>query len=524
MTRSSSVACGTVEIEVVGDLDFGNSTGQRATFLFHPEHCQQSAGLERSLSFPSSYRRGSMYRCGSIPNMTHKTMAPIILFWNSRGWAGSMSQTEIVIAGGGFAGVNTALELEKVLKGKTDVSITLLNSENFFLFTPMLPETGASSIGTRHIVSPLRKLLRRARFAEVTVDSIDLASRTVRARHSLTGSDREFHYDHLVLALGGVTNYFGIPGAAENTITFKTLGDAIYVRNHTIDKLEEAAVEPERAAELLTFVVVGGGLTGVEVSGALNDFVRDVARYYPEIDRQQIGVKLLEAGPRLMPEMNPDLASFAQRVMQDRGVDVRTSTKVTRIEIDGLELSTGERIGAHTIIWAAGVAPNPLIASLDLPKDERGRLLVDEYLQVKGVAGVWALGDCANIADPETGGSYPPTAQHAEREGKRAARNIAAALGIGARRPFEYRTMGQLALVGERTGVADVMGYRFEGFVAWFMWRTYYLVRIPLLEKRIRVVLDWTLDLFFSRDLVQLAVTRERRLAAQPPTVLSARE
>jgi NADH:ubiquinone reductase (H+-translocating) len=423
-------------------------------------------------------------------------------------------ETNIVIIGGGFAGLYTALELEKLLKRKDDVTVTLLNSENFFLFTPMLPETGASSISTRHIVSPLRKLLRRTRFREVTVESINLDSRVVYARHSLTGAALEFAYDHLVLTLGGVTNYFGVSGAQEGTIPFKTLGDAIYVRNHTIDKLEEAAVEPERSSELLSFVVVGGGLTGVEVSGALNDFVRDAARYYPEIDPKQIRVMLIEAGPRLMLEMKEELATFAEKVMRKRGVDVRTETSVVKVEKDCLELSTKERIRTQTIIWSGGVAPNPLIAALDLPK-ERGRIRVNQYLEVDGRAKVWALGDCAHIPDPRTGKPHPPTAQHAVREGKLAARNIAASLGIGKRQPFDYKTMGQLAIVGERAGVADVMGYRFSGLFAWFLWRTYYLMRIPQLEKKVRVVLDWTLDLFFTRDLVQLRVTRERGLVAE---------
>jgi NADH dehydrogenase len=422
-------------------------------------------------------------------------------------------QSNVVIIGGGFAGLYTALGLEKLLKHEDRITVTLLNSENFFLFTPMLPETGASSIATRHIVSPLRKLLRRTRFAEVTVEAINLDSQVISARHSLTGCALEFSYDHLVLTLGGVTNYFGVPGAAEHSIPFKTLGDAIFVRNHTIDKLEEAAVEPEREDELLTFVVVGGGLTGVEVSGALNDFVRDAAEYYPEIDRKRIRVMLVEAGPRLMLEMNEKLAMFAEQIMRKRGIDVRTQTSVVKIDESGFELSTGERISTQTIIWGAGVAPNPLIATLDLPK-ERGRIRVNECLEVEGRTNVWALGDCAHIPDPRTGKPHPPTAQHAVREGKLAARNIAASFGIGKRRPFDYKTMGQMAIVGERTGVADVMGYRFSGIFAWFLWRTYYLNRIPQLEKKIRVVLDWTLDLFFSRDLVQLAVTRERRLVA----------
>ncbi|MFP5260822.1 MAG: NAD(P)/FAD-dependent oxidoreductase [Blastocatellia bacterium] len=432
-------------------------------------------------------------------------------------------QGNVVIIGGGFAGLYAALGLERLLRREPGVTVTLLNSENFFLFTPMLPEAGASSISTRHIVSPLRKLLRRTRFAEVTVEAINLDSRVISARHSLTGAALEFGYDRLVLTLGGVTNYFGVPGAAEHSVPFKTLGDAIYVRNHTIDKLEEAAVEPERGDELLTLVVVGGGLTGVEVSGALNDFVRGAAEYYPEIDRERIRVMLVEAGPRLMPEMNEELAAFAEKVMRERGVDVRTRTSVVKVGDGGVELSTGERIPTQTLIWSAGVAPNPLIATLDLPK-ERGRIRANEYLEVEGHANVWALGDCAHIPDPRTGKPQPPTAQHAVREGKIAARNIAASFGRGERRRFDYKTMGQMAIVGERTGVADIMGHRFSGLFAWFLWRTYYLNRIPQLEKKVRVMLDWTLDLFFSRDLVQLAVTRDRRLMSETRSVTPALE
>jgi NADH:ubiquinone reductase (H+-translocating) len=432
-----------------------------------------------------------------------------------------MSASHIVIVGGGFAGLYTALELEKRLKHERDVTVTLLNSENFFLFTPMLPEAGASSIGTRHIVSPLRKLLRRTRFAEVEVAGIDFDGQTVSARHSLTGAWREFHYDYLVLTLGGVTNYFGIPGAADFALPFKTLGDAIYVRNHTIDMLEEAAVEPEHADELLTFAVVGGGLTGVEVVGQINDFVREAVDYYPEIDPRKIRVMLVEAGPRLIAEMNEKLAAFAEKVLIKRGVEVRKNTAVVRVEQNHFVLATGEQIPTRSVIWGAGVAPNPLLAGLNLPK-ERGRLRVNEYLEVEGARNIWALGDCAYILNPKTGKPHPPTAQHAVREGKRAARNIAALFGRARRQPFDYDTMGQMAIVGERTGVADVMGLRFSGYFAWFLWRTYYLMRIPQLEKRLRVVLDWTLDLFFNRDLVQLAVSRERRLVAKATPVYPA--
>lgn len=425
-----------------------------------------------------------------------------------------MPAKRIVIVGGGFGGLNTALGLETLLGG-AQATVSLLSRENFFLFTPMLPEVTSSSVGTRHIVSPLRKILRKTRVAAVTVEGIDLEKREVVGRHSVTGATLCFEYDLLVLALGGVTNYFGVPGAREHSMPIKTLGDAIYVRNHVIDMLEQAAVEPEKAEELLTFVFVGGGLTGVEVCGAINDFVREAITYYPEVERSRIRVALVEAGDRLMPEMNEQLATFAERVLINRGVEVMTQVSVTRVEPDKVALSTGDAIRTRSLVWAAGVSPDPLLASLDVPKDERGRIRTNRFLEVKGLQEVWALGDCASIPNPATGKAHPPTAQHAVREGKVLARNVAASLTGRAPRPFEFKSLGQMALVGERTGVADVMGHHFSGFFAWFLWRSYYLMRIPMFEKRLRVVMDWTLDLFFSRDLVQLAVTRGRAIRAR---------
>lgn len=424
-----------------------------------------------------------------------------------------MPAKRVAILGGGFGGLNTALELEKLL-APTEASVLLLSGENFFLFTPMLPEVASSSVGTRHIVGPLRKILRKTRVAEVTVGGIDFANREVVGRHSVTGAPLSFEYDLLVLALGGVTNYFGVPGAREHSMPVKTLGDAIYVRNHVIDMLERAAVEPEADEDLLTFVFVGGGLTGVEVCGAINDFVREALNYYPEIERSRMRVILIEAGDRLMPEMNEQLAAFAERVLTERGVEVIRKVSVTRVDSDRVLLSTGDAIRTRSLVWAAGVAPDPLIASLDIAKDERGRVRVNSFLEVEGLQDVWALGDCASIPNPATGKVYPPTAQHAVREGKLTARNIAARLAGRSPRAFEFKSFGQMALVGERTGVADVLGHHFSGFFAWFLWRTYYLMRIPLFEKRLRVVMDWTLDLFFSRDLVQLAVTRGRAIEA----------
>jgi NADH dehydrogenase len=438
--------------------------------------------------------------------------------------------TRILILGGGFGGIYTALELERMLGRSDGIEVTLVNRDNFFLFTPMLHEVAASDLDLTHIVNPIRKLLKRVRFFAGEAESIDLTRRLVRVWHGEDRHPHELPYDHLVLALGSVTNYYGLPGLAERAMTMKSLGDAIALRNRVIGNLEEADFECCAAVRepLLTFVVAGGGFAGVETAAAIDDFAREALLFYPNLAAGDIRTVLVHSGQVILPELTEKLGRYAQRKLMARGVDVRLGLKVIEQASDHVRLSDGSTIRSCTLVWTAGTAPNPILASLPCAL-ERGRVCVSETLEVPGWPGVWALGDCAFIPDPRTGSPHPPTAQHAIREGRTLARNIMALIRgrspIQRRpakplRPFRFTTIGQLASLGRRTGVASILGVNFSGFLAWWLWRTIYLAKLPRLEKKLRVALDWTLDLFFTKDLVQYQTSRSplvpRRDARSP--------
>lgn len=410
--------------------------------------------------------------------------------------------TRVVILGGGFGGIYTTLGLDKAAKD-LDLDVTIVNRDNFFLFTPMLSEIATGGIDTRHSVNPIRRMFKRARFIEGEVEGVDFASRTIGVR---LPSEEVTHlpYDHLVFALGSVPNFFNIPGVEEHSISLKSLADAIVLRNQVIQRLEVADVcDPAGRAELLTFVVGGGGLAGIELAGDLNDYVRGAARAYPNVSPFDIRVIILEAGPRLMAELSASLGEFARRKLIERGVDVRLNTPLQQATANSVTAG-GVEIKTRNLCWTAGIAPTPFVERLGIPL-ERGRIPTDQAMRVVGVPNVWALGDIAHIPDGR-GGFYPATAQHAVREGSRLAQNILHVIKGREPKPFRYRTMGMLATVGHNVGVAESFGIKISGFPAWFMWRTYYLLRLPRVEKRIRVLLDWTLDLFFPRDIVQLKV------------------
>jgi len=417
--------------------------------------------------------------------------------------------TRILILGGGFGGLYAALELEKKLARDPDVEVTLVNRENFFLFTPMLHEVAASDLDVTHIVNPVRKLLRRVRFFDGDVEGIDLERRRVVVSHGAEHHHHELEFDHLVIALGAITNFFNLPGLEERALTMKTLGDAIALRNRLIAHLEEADFECSIGVrpDLLTFVVAGGGFAGVETIAAVNDFLREAVEFYPHLTEEMIRAVLVHPGPVILPELDPKLGVYAQKKLAERKVEIRVNTKVAGITDRGVALSDGTLIRTSTLVWTAGTTPNPLLATLPCRK-ERGRLLVDEYLQAPDWPGVWALGDCALVPDRKTGKPFPPTAQHALREGKVVAQNIAAAVRGGPPKPFTFSAIGQLASIGRRTGVANILGVNFSGFIAWWLWRTIYLSKLPRFEKKLRVALDWTLDLLFSKDLVQFLTLR----------------
>ena len=418
--------------------------------------------------------------------------------------------TRIVVLGGGFAGIYAVMELERLLGRDSDVEITLVNKDNFFVFTPMLHEVAASDLDLTHIVNPIRKLLRHTAFFHGDVLGIDLEDKAVMVAHGVEGSHpHRLEYDHLVLALGAVTNFFGTPGLAERAFTMKTLGDAIALRNRIIDSLEEGDFEccPTVRRRMLTFVVAGGGFAGVETVAAVHDFLRDALHHYPHLQPSDIRVVLVHPGAVILPELSERLGRYAQTKLAARGIELHLETKVKGFSGDGVELSDGTTIETANLVWTAGTAPHPLIAQLACVKD-RGRVVVDEFLQVPDWSGVWSLGDCACVPDKATGLPYPPTAQHASRQGKVVAHNIRAAIRGGRKRAFAFKTLGQLAAIGRRTGVANILGINFSGFAAWWMWRTIYLLKLPRFERKVRVALDWTLDLLFTKDLVQCPTGR----------------
>src|SRR6201997_762613 len=422
---------------------------------------------------------------------------------------GSQKKTRILILGGGFAGLHAAIHLDDTLARDPDVEITLVNRDNFFLFTPMLHEVAASDLDLTNIVNPVRKLLRRISFFAGEVETINLERKLVTVSHGFDHHHHELPYDHLVIGLGSITNFFNLPGLEQRALTMKSLGDAIHVRNRLIAHLEEADTECSAALRrpLLTFVVAGGGFAGGETIAGINDFIREAVHFYTNLREDMLRVVLVHPGNVILPELGEKLGRYTEKKLAERGVEIRVNTRVIGVTDSGVQLSTDEQIESKALIWTAGTSPNPVLESLPCVK-ERGRLKVDEMLRVPDRPGVWALGDCALVPDIKTGQYHPPTAQHALREGKTLAKNLIASVRGGTLKPFSFSTIGQLAAIGRRTGGAKIFGLNFSGFTAWWMWRTIYLSKLPRFEKKLRVALDWTLDLLFTKDLVQFQTLR----------------
>jgi NADH dehydrogenase len=411
-------------------------------------------------------------------------------------------QTRIVILGGGFGGVYAARYFEKAIAADPTVEVTLVSRENFLLFTPMLHEVAAGDLDLSDIVCPLRKMLKRVGFLQAEVDGINLEARQISLTYGLHCERRVLTYDHLIIALGSESNFFNLPGVGERALTMKSLGDAFLLRNHTLGTLEMATLTDDAAAQgaMLTFVVAGGGFAGVETIGALNDFVREAITYYPALAKAEPRLVLVHPSPVILPELDDSLGRYAQTKLASRKVEIRTDTRVTAFSECGVELSNGEILPTQTLVWTAGVNPPGVLQSLPVKK-EKGRIVVNETLEVPGFPGVWAVGDCAWI--PRTGKAHPPTAQHALREAVCCAKNVVAALRGSQKAAFRFSSLGQLATIGHRTGVANVLGLRLSGFLAWWLWRTIYLAKLPTFEKKLRVALRWTLDFAFPRDLTQ---------------------
>ena len=423
----------------------------------------------------------------------------------------------VLVLGGGFGGVFAARELERLKRTGAPIDITLISRENFFLFTPMLHEVAASDLDITHIVSPLRTLLHHSNILVGEVESIDLDCRRVVVSHGFERHAHEIQYDHLIVALGSVTNFYGLPGLEAHALTMKTLADAIHLRNRVIATLEEAETECSADDDgLLTFVVAGGGFAGVETLGALNDFVREALRFYPRLQTRPVRMVLVHAGAEILPELGDTLGAYARKKLTQRGLDVMTNARVAGVTREGVHLADGRFVPTRMVVWTAGTSPHPLLGYLPCRTD-RGRIVVDATLRVPGRPDVWAVGDCAVIPDRRTGKPCPPTAQHAIREARTAARNVVAVLENRPARPFAFRTLGQLAAIGRRTGVARILGVNFSGFVAWWLWRTIYLGKLPRLEKKVRVALDWTLDLMFAKDFVQFLTVRGPVVSGDDP-------
>lgn len=423
----------------------------------------------------------------------------------------------IVVLGGGFAGVECTRHLEDYFKHDSDIELVMVSEDNFLLFTPLLPQVASGMIETRHAITSLRTIISKTRFYEGRIKNIDPYGKIVNLWGTAEKRGISLHYDFLVVALGSESNYFGMADVEKNAYSMKTLNDAVMLRNRIIDMLEQAENEenPILRKGMLTFVVVGAGFAGVETAGEIRDLLSDVTKHYPHINDNDVRVIILEALSNILPGFQESLAKFTNKKMQERGIEIRLKTAVT--SFDGDEVKTkklngeDEKIDAirtKTLIWTAGVTPVNTIKR-SLFKTERGMIIVNEYLQVQDFPGVFAIGDCALFINPETKRPFPPTAQLAEAMAKVASHNLKALITSSTKQKFTYKPKGQMAIIGKRTGIATILGINTAGFWAWLIWRNVYLKKIPKWDKRVRVLIDWTVDLFFGRDISRLKLFKK---------------
>lgn len=420
----------------------------------------------------------------------------------------SSSSPRIIILGGGIGGLTATRRLERLFRRHPAAEITLISRDNFFLLSPLLFEACSGVLEFRHCAQPIRPCLRRSHFIEATVEGVDVQRHVVHARVPEGGS-LELLYDHLIVALGAVTNTTLIPGS-EHARTFKTVADALLLRNHLIERFERAEVEanPSRRAQMLSIVIVGGGLVGMELLGELTAFAADILRYYPRIPPDELRFTLFEAGDRLLPESTPILAEYATRLLRARGAALHPATPVRAIE-PGVVHWAGGTIAADTIVLAAGTRPSQVTAGIPIERDTRGRIVTTATMCSVSHPQIWALGDCASIPGPD-GKPYPALAQHAIREGRAVAQNVYAAVTGRAPAQFVYRTLGTLAAFGHTQAAADLRGLPLTGFPAWWLRRTYYLLQMPRWDTRLRIALDWTVALLFGPDITKVDLTAEQ--------------
>ena len=428
---------------------------------------------------------------------------------------------KVLILGGGFAGIEVLKRVQKEFKDRDDIEITLVSKDNFLLFTPMLPEVASGMIETRHIVTPVREFCKKAKFYEAIVESVDFRNKQVVITHSIgkisRPSDWDQHvlkYDYLVIALGSQNNFFGMSDVQKHAFTMTSIGDAITLRNHIINILEQANLDEGNInlrKSLLTFIVVGGGFNGIETVGELNHFVRDsIKKYYKNILMTDVRVILVSASDKILEQVDEQLGKYALQKQTQEGIEFIMNHHVKGVTPTSATLDDGTTINSYTLVWSAGVTPSKLIEDLGCEHDRGHRIVTNNYLEVPSCDGVYAIGDCASITDPHTGKPYPPTAQHAIREAKVAAKNIINSVKKGIagkdsnREMFDYKTKGMMAEVGKHTGVATLFGMKVRGFAAWWLWRTYYLAQLPTTKKKVKVMGDWTSDLIFKPDVAMI--------------------
>lgn len=424
----------------------------------------------------------------------------------------------VLIVGGGYIGTYTALGLLKRVRPER-LDLTLVAPESFMVYQPFLPEAAAGDLEPRHVVIPLRRVLRGARVITGHLESLDHHGRVARVAPA-EGEPLEVRYDHVVLGLGAVSRVLPVPGLAERAVGFTSVPEAIYLRNRVLDRMDlaESTTSVETRDRALTFVFVGGGYSGVQGLAELEDLARDACSDYLTFRREDMRWVLIEAAPSILPEIGEELAGYAVERLQRRGIEVHLATRLESAEGGLIVLSDGTAFQADTLVWTTGVRANPVVERLGLPTGARGRLVVDRFLRVESAEGVWAGGDCAEVPDVVSGGICPPTAQHALRQARRVAKNIIRALDGREPKPFRYRQLGSLVSLGKYKGVARVLGTKVRGFPAWFLHRTYHVLLVPTIGRRVRILSDWTLALFFRRDVVQLGSLQHPRKAFEQAT------
>ena len=422
-----------------------------------------------------------------------------------------MPNTHIVIVGGGFGGLKVAQTLEKLIRLNDSVEVTLISRDNFLLFTPFLTEALGGMLDEADVISPLRAFLKKTRFVMGEVTAIDMRAKSVTFRRPLTDETETVQADQLVLSLGSTTSFYGQEDVAKFAFTLKSLDDATLLRNHLMACLEQANEESDGVARqsFLTVAVVGAGYTGVEAAGAIRDLMKDAARDYPHVRPDEIRVLLMDMAEQILPTIDPSLAKYAIRQLQKRGIEMRLGQKIGKADDHSITLSKGEYVPTRTLLWSAGVMPSPLTRTLDCEKDKRGAIMTEPTMAVKGMDGVWAMGDGAHIPNLLAGGRpYTGTAQNADREAKQLAHNVMAVLRGHEAKPFLFRSLGEFVNLGHHVAVAQIKWFKFSGFLAWFLWRTVYLVKIPHWSRKARVVSGWTLDLLFGRNSVESETPR----------------